>query len=224
LNQLNAVDTVLFDLDGTLVDTAPDLAFALNQLRREETRPELPFAIIRPYVSHGSYALIELGFGINRDDPAVLPLRQRLLDIYAMNLLRESRPFPGILESLDRLEAGGYTWGVVTNKPGFLTEPLLQGLGLLTRAACIISGDTLVRRKPDPDPLLKAAEDCGREPGYCVYIGDAQKDVEAARRAGMAALIARFGYIGRDEDPDSWGADGHLQRPLDLFDWLSRRV
>lgn len=221
MKQLNAVDTVLFDLDGTLVDTAPDLAFALNQLRREEAQPELPFATIRPRVSHGSYALIELGFGIDHEDPAILPLRQRLLDIYAANLLRESQPFPGIPEILDRLEAGGYTWGVVTNKPGFLTKPLLQGLGLLSRAACIVSGDTLARRKPDPHPLLKAAEDCGRNPRRCVYVGDAEKDIQAGRRAGMATLIASFGYIDSKEDPGSWGADGQLQHPLDLFDWLS---
>ena len=157
------IRTVLFDLDGTLLDTAPDLADALNTVLVEQNHPPLPFDAIRPVVSHGGIALIELGFRLARSDPAFEPLRQRLLAVYRANLSGKTRPFAGTETLLDALEARGLNWGVVTNKPGWLTEPLLQDLGLFERAACVVSGDTLTERKPHPAPMLLACRQAGSD-------------------------------------------------------------
>ena len=144
------IRTVLFDLDGTLLDTAPDLAEALNAVLVENNRTPLPYEAIRPVVSHGGIALIELGFELEQSDPAFEPLRQRLLEIYRENISRLTRPFPGITELLEKLEKRGLGWGVVTNKPGWLTDPLLKDLDLYDRAVAVVSGDTLDERKPHP--------------------------------------------------------------------------
>ncbi len=216
------IRTVLFDLDGTLLDTAPDLADALNTVLIENNRTPLPFEAIRPVVSHGGVALIELGFRLERSDPAIEPLRQRLLAVYRANLSGKTRPFEGMEALLDALEARGLNWGVVTNKPGWLTEPLLQDLGLFGRAACIISGDTLKERKPHPAPMLLACRQAGSEPAECVYIGDARRDVEAGRNAGMHTLVALFGYLQANDDPLAWDASGTINTPGEVLDWLDR--
>jgi len=214
------IRTVLFDLDGTLLDTAPDLAGALNMVLAEQGRPALPFERIRPVVSHGGIALIELGFGLARQDPAFAALRQRLLAIYRANLAVRTRPFPGMSELLAAIESRHMNWGVVTNKPGWLTEPLLQALGLFERAACVVSGDTLPERKPHPAPMLHACRLAGSEPAQCVYVGDAQRDIEAGRSAGMHTLVALFGYIEADEDYRKWQADAAVDSPAGILDWL----
>ena len=214
------INTVLFDLDGTLLDTAPDLADALNTVLVENHREPLPYPTIRGVVSHGGMALIKLGFGLDEASPEFDPLRQRLLSIYRDNLSNRTRPFPGMTELLEQLEQSGLSWGVVTNKPGWLTEPLLQDLGLLERAACVVSGDTLNERKPHPAPMLHACEQAGSRPENCVYIGDAQRDVEAGRNANMHTLVALFGYFMDDDRPHEWQADGVLEQPLDLLAWL----
>jgi phosphoglycolate phosphatase len=214
------IRTVLFDLDGTLLDTAPDLAAALNAVLAENRREPLPYAAIRPVVSHGGIALIELGFGLRPSDPGFEPLRQRLLDIYRENLSRHTRPFPGIPELLEQLEQRGLNWGVVTNKPAWLTEPLLQDLQLYQRAVCVISGDTLDERKPHPAPMLYACRQAGSEPEQCVYVGDAQRDVEAGKRARMHTLVALFGYFMDADKPHEWQADGVIEQPGDVLDWL----
>jgi len=214
------ITTVLFDLDGTLLDTAPDLADALNTVLIENRRVPLPFETIRPVVSHGGIALIKLGFRLAADDPGFEPLRQRLLAVYRANLACRTRPFPGIEALLDRLEQSGIRWGVVTNKPAWLTEPLLQALGLLERTACVVSGDTLPERKPHPAPMLHACQLTGSRPEDCVYIGDAQRDIEAGRNAGMHTLVALFGYFTAEDRPREWEADGLLDAPLDLLRWL----
>lgn len=217
---LPGIRTVLFDLDGTLLDTAPDLADALNALRTEQGLTPLPFAQIRPVVSHGGVALIELGFGLDRSDPAFEPLRQRLLAIYRDNLAVRTRPFPGMAALLAALEQRGLNWGVVTNKPGWLTEPLLAALGLYARAACVVSGDTLEQRKPHPAPLLHACTLAGSRPEQCVYVGDAQRDIEAGRNAGMHTLVALFGYLQPQDDPRAWAADASVQEPAGILDWI----
>jgi phosphoglycolate phosphatase len=214
------IHTVLFDLDGTLLDTAPDLAAALNVVLIENDRPSLPYENIRPVVSHGGIALIELGFGLQRSDPQFEPLRLRLLEHYRENISCKTRPFPGITDVLERLAARGINWGVVTNKPGWLTEPLLRNLDLYDRAACIVSGDTLDERKPHPAPMLHACELAGSEPAQCVYVGDAERDIEAGKNAGMHTLVAMFGYFMDADDPHNWGADGMLDTPADLLAWL----
>jgi len=215
--------TVLFDLDGTLADTAPDLANALNAVLSANGREPLPFEAIRPAVSHGGRALIRLGFGIEPENPDFEPLRRQLLDHYAAHIADETRPFPGMDEVLERLEATGRRWGVVTNKPGWLTEPLLAKLGLLSRAACVVSGDTLPERKPDPAPLHHACRLAGSSVVECVYVGDAERDILAGRQVGMPTLVARFGYLDKTDRPDTWGADGMLDAPGDLLHWLDRR-
>ena len=214
------IQTVLFDLDGTLLDTAPDLAAALNTVLAENRREPLPFEIIRPVMSHGGIAIIRRGFGLEASDPAIEPLRQRLLEVYRANISTHTRPFPGMAEVLDTLEARGLNWGVVTNKPGWLTEPLLSDLRLLQRAACVVSGDTLAQCKPDPAPMLHACALAGSEPQRCVYIGDAQRDVEAGNNAGMYTLVALFGYFQDNDRPQEWQADAMIDTPADLLVWL----
>jgi phosphoglycolate phosphatase len=214
------IQTVLFDLDGTLLDTAPDLAAALNQVLAENRRDPLPCEAVRPAVSHGGIAIIRLGFDLEESDPAIEPLRQRLLELYRANISTHTRPFPGMAEVLDTLEARGLNWGVVTNKPGWLTQPLLSDLGLLQRAACVVSGDTLAQRKPHPAPLLHACTLAGSEPQRCVYVGDAQRDVEAGNNAGMYTLVALFGYFQENDRPHEWQADAMINAPADLLEWL----
>jgi 2-phosphoglycolate phosphatase len=210
---------VFFDLDGTLLDTAPDMVGALNALRAEESRPPLDYAAVRVLVSHGSIAVVRHGFP-EADGERFEGLRQRFLQIYAARLTRETRLFAGFEAVLATLERLGVRWGVVTNKPGFLTEPLLATLGLAQRSACVLCGDSLPERKPHPRPLLVAAERAGAAPAECIFVGDALRDIQAARAAGMLPLIASFGYIGADEDPDSWQAAGAIATPGELLHWI----
>lgn len=219
----DTIRTVLFDLDGTLLDTAPDLADALNRVLEQNGRQTLPYENIRPVVSHGGIALIELGFGLVPGDPAFDNLRTQLLNIYRDNISRKTRPFPGITEVLESLEGRGINWGIVTNKPGWLTDPLLRDLGLYERAACVVSGDTLSERKPHPAPMLHACIQAGSQPAQCVYIGDARRDIEAGKNAGMHTLVALFGYIGADDDTDTWQADAAISTPDALLTWLDNR-
>ncbi len=211
---------VFFDLDGTLADTARDLAEALNAVRREEGEAPLPFETIRPVVSLGGRALINLAFRVDVGDAGFEHLRARFLDIYRDNLANHTRLFPGMVEVLADIEERGLRWGIVTNKVSWLTEPLLARLGLLSRAACVVSGDTAPNRKPHPDPLLLACERAGVAPAASVYVGDSRNDVRAGREAGMRTVIALFGYIPRDEDPGDWGADAFIETPQRLIDWL----
>ena len=210
---------VLLDLDGTLLDTAPDMSAALNALREEEGQPAMPLAALRQYVSHGAIALVRAGFG-SPPDVEFERLRLRFLDIYRGRLSVATRPFDGFDAVLGQLEQAGLPWGVVTNKPGWLTEPLMAELGLAARAGCIVSGDTLPQRKPHPAPLLHAARLLDRAPGDCLYVGDAERDIVAGRAAGMRTLAARFGYLAPDEDPAAWQPDGILESPVDLLDWV----
>lgn len=218
--QPQPLTTVLFDLDGTLADTAPDLAFALNTVLVEQGRAALPFAHVRPVVSHGAAALIRLGFGLGPEDEGFAPLRTRLLEIYRTNLAQETRLFPGMTELLLVLERLGMKWGVVTNKPAWLTEPLLHALGVAQRTCCIVSGDTTRQRKPHPEPMLHACAVSGSLPEQCIYVGDAQRDVEAGRQAGMKTLVALFGYLDASDLPAEWGADGMVEHPLEILNWM----
>jgi phosphoglycolate phosphatase len=213
--------TVLFDLDGTLADTAPDLAYALNQVLVEQGRSPLPFDTIRPVVSHGGIALTRLGFGLEPEHPDFPPLHQRLLAIYSDNIARHTRLFPGMETLLAGIEQRGMNWGVVTNKPARLTEPLMNALGLSQRAACIVSGDTCNNRKPHPEPILYGCHLAGSEAAQCLYVGDAQRDIEAGLRAGLRTVVALFGYIGEDDHPEEWQADALLNTPREIEDWIA---
>jgi phosphoglycolate phosphatase len=214
------IRTILFDLDGTLLDTAPDLAAALNTVLEENERAALPFESIRPVVSHGGVALIKLGFKLGPDDPRFDPLRQRLLAVYRENISRRTTLFPGMGVLLDELEQRGLNWGVVTNKPGWLTDPLLKDLQLYDRAACVVSGDTLQQRKPHPAPLLHACKLANTPPERCLYVGDAERDIEAGKNAGMHTMVALFGYLTEVDQPRSWGATHVINAPRELLAWL----
>ncbi len=211
-----AIDAVLFDLDGTLADTAPDLTRALNAVLAEQGHPPLPLERVRPQVSHGGRALIRLGFGLEPDDPRGEPLRQALLRHYQGDICRDTRLFSGMETLLWRLERAAIPWGVVTNKPGWLTRPLLQGLGLEARAGCVVSGDSLPQSKPHPAPLLHACHELGAAPGRSWYLGDARRDIEAARAAGCHSLVALWGYLDGADRPCEWGADGCVADPREL--------
>ncbi len=218
------IRTVLFDLDGTLLDTAPDLAAALNQLLHERGREALPFEQIRPVVSHGAIAMLRLAFDVQPGHPDYAQLRQRFLDLYLTDIAAQTRLFPGMRETLDALSHEGMRWGVVTNKPAFLTDPLMHRLGLDREAICVISGDTASHAKPHPAPMLMACAQAGCTPRECVYVGDAERDIEAGKAADMHTLVAAFGYIGANENPHDWHADALLHAPGDLLAWLSGRI
>jgi 2-phosphoglycolate phosphatase len=210
---------VLFDLDGTLLDTAPDMAAALNRLRVAEGLDALPFGQIRPLVSHGAPRLLKFAFADPGPERYAL-LRQRFLEDYRKALAVETRLFAGFEAVLSEIERAGLRWGIVTNKPGWLAEPLLSEVGLAARCACLVAGDTLAERKPHPLPLLHAAQLLGLEPEHCVYVGDAERDVQAARNAGMIPLVAGFGYLGDGDDPSAWQAEAVFSRPEELAEWL----
>jgi len=215
------IRTVLFDLDGTLADTAPDLALALNTLLKEEKKLPLPFDVIRPEVSHGATALVKLGFGVDSGSEFDR-LRQRFLSLYTDNLCQHTQLFEGISPVLQALHAKGMNWGVVTNKPAYLTDPLMRQLNPLPSPVCVVSGDTVPNRKPHPEPMLHACAAAGSRPDQCVYVGDAERDIVAGRHAGMKTLVALFGYINGHESPDRWGADGMVRNPGEILDWLNQ--
>jgi phosphoglycolate phosphatase len=210
---------VLFDLDGTLLDTAQDFHESQNQLRAEENLAPLTYETVRAQVSHGGHALVRLGFGTLAPESHEA-MRMRLLNIYRQRLARHTRLFEGGDEMLGALERRGLAWGIVTNKPGWLTDPLLIEVKLASRVRTVVSGDTLPERKPHPMPLLHAAKTIGVAPGECVFVGDAERDAQAAEAAGMYSLIAGFGYIGDGDRADEWFQHGWLDTPLDLLAWL----
>lgn len=210
------IQAVLFDLDGTLADTAPDLTYALNRVRGARGLPPLPLAATRPVASQGARGLIGAGFSIHPGDPGYDALRDEFLAVYAENLCRETRLFAGIPELLDRLEARALPWGVVTNKAERFTFPLLDLLKVRSRSACVIGGDTTGRIKPHPDPLLAASRAIGLAPQSCIYLGDDRRDVEAGHAAGMKTAIAKWGYLN-GQDPENWNADHMIEAPRDLL-------
>jgi phosphoglycolate phosphatase len=218
------LSTVLLDLDGTLVDTAPDMGAALNALLTEHGRAGLTPELMRSAVSHGARGLIHRGFGTGLADELFDTLRERFLELYAERLCHGSRLFAGFEQVFVGLEARAIRWGVVTNKPAAFTEPLLTALGLTGRAACIVSGDTCARAKPDPMSLLHAAELVGAHPRSCVYVGDAERDMQAARAAGMLALVASYGYLDASDSPESWDPDGFINHPAELLEWIDARL
>lgn len=214
------IEAVLFDLDGTFADTAPDLGAALNHVRGLHGLPPLPLQAIRPQASHGARGLLGLGFGIEQAAPEFAGLRAAFLDYYAAHICEHTRLFDGMAELVDELERRNLPWGIVTNKPHRYTVPLMQALGYAARAACLVSGDTCARAKPYPDPLLKAGADIGKAPGRCLYLGDDLRDMQAARAAGMVGIVAAWGYLGEDADIAGWDADGAIAAPPALLDLI----
>ncbi len=215
------VQAVLFDLDGTFADTAPDLGRALNRLRAEQKLEPLPLAIMRAHASSGARGLLKAGFGLTPESEGYDALRDRFLDLYAENLCVETRLFEGIPELLSKIEARDLPWGIVTNKANRFTEPLLRTLAVGHRAACVVSGDSTPHIKPHPAPLLQAAALLGLAPGDCVYVGDDLRDVQAARAAGMRFVAAGWGYLGDGVDPRTWDADAVVSHPRELLNVIA---
>jgi len=214
-----AVKAVLFDLDGTLLDTAPDMAASLNAMRVADGLAPLPFGQLRELVSHGARALVRHGYSHLAESERE-GLRDRFLSVYAQGLAVHTQPFAGVMDALERLEGSGLRWGIVTNKPALLTARLLEHLSLAGRASVVVGGDTLAHRKPHPAQLLHAATQLQVAPTECIYIGDAERDVLAARAANMAVFVALYGYIPAQEMPRSWPAHGWLETPEALAQLL----
>lgn len=217
-----AVTAVLFDLDGTLADTAGDLAGALNRVRADRGLAPVPVEALRAHASAGARGLLGAGLGVAPDHSDYPALRDAFLAYYAAGLDITTRLFDGVAAMLDALDARQLRWGVVTNKAQRYTEPVVAALGLTGRAAVIVSGDTTAHPKPHPAPLLHAAEALGVEPAACVYVGDDLRDVVAGNSAGMATLVADYGYLGESGSSQGWPATGWIVQPLDLLAWLPR--
>ena len=207
---------VLFDLDGTLLDSAPDFVATIAVLRSRHGQPSMPEAQLRPHVSRGSRAMLKAAFP-GLDDAEREALVQPFLDVYRRELAQHGAPFHGVAELLTGIEDAGSRWGIVTNKPEALARALMPLLGWESRCAALVGGDTLPVHKPDPAPLLHAAKQVGVAPGDCVYVGDDERDIIAARAAGMPAFAALWGYRLDEDDPLAWQADAVYGQPLDLL-------
>jgi phosphoglycolate phosphatase len=215
---------ILFDLDGTLADTAPDLVAVLNVLLVESGRPPVPFAIARNEVSNGALGLIRLGFGIAPEAPVEAGLRQEFLDLYERIGHENSRLFIALSEILDVTSRTGSAWGIVTNKPESMTDTLLERLGIGDSVGVVVCGDTLPERKPHPAPLLHAARELGVASEACIYLGDARRDIEAGRAAGMRTVVTSYGYIRPGEDFRSWGYDAEIDHPRKIGSMLHAMI
>lgn len=214
------LSAVLFDLDGTLIDSAPDLAGAANALRHEHDLPPLPYERLRPMVGSGARGMVGVAMGVQPGDPDFVELRDRFLALYERNLLVHTRIFEAMLPVLSQLDDLGVPWGIVTNKATRFALPVIEGLNLHVRAAIVICGDTVSRAKPHPDPLLEAARRMQLPPAQCPYIGDDLRDIEAGRAAGMATGAAAWGYLGEGDAIEHWRADVVLNAPKELLNWL----
>lgn len=214
------VQAVLFDLDGTLIDSAPDLAAAANHLRAVRGIDPLPIEALRPLVGAGARGMLRAAFGIAPGDETFEALRTEFLDRYAVHSLVHTAVFEGMVGVLAALEQRGMQWGIVTNKAERFTHPVVAGLGLMQRAAVVISGDTTPHSKPHPAPLKEAAQRMRLSPQHCVYVGDDVRDIRAGKSAGMATLAAAWGYLGDELPIEQWQADHILRQPEDLLHWL----
>lgn len=214
-----AKPAVLFDLDGTLLDTAPDLGFALNSVLRRYDFPEKTAAEIRPHASHGSYGLLRLGFGEQFDNFDTTRLRQEFLDIYETHTCVHTVLFPGVADTLSSLHEQGIKLAIVTNKPTLYTSLVLREFAPLANIEVVVCGDTLAVNKPHPDPLLLAARQLQVDPSACFYVGDAERDIEAGRRAHMETILAAYGYLGDHDQVDDWKADHRIESFPEILQW-----
>ena len=214
------IGAVLFDLDGTLIDSAPDLAGACNDMRRERGLEALPYASLRCMVGSGARGMVGVGFGLTPDDAGYFELRDEFLSRYEARMTRETRLFPDVLPVLDALRAQRLPWGIVTNKATRFAVPLVASLDFSGAVPALVCGDTTPNAKPHPAPLLEAARRLQVDPAACVYVGDDRRDVDAGRAAGMRTVVAGWGYLGSGEPAGGWGADIVIDRPRELLGWI----
>lgn len=214
------INCLLFDLDGTLVDTAADLCHAMQLLLQQHGREPVDESLFRAIVSQGSYAMIGLAFDLGEDDPEVIPLRAEFLTVYRQQLSCHSKLFDGMWAVLELCKQQGKLWGIITNKPEHLTLPLLEQLSFPCPPACVVSGDTTAEPKPSPLPMRKALDDVNLGAQYCVYFGDADRDIEAAINVSMPNVAVSWGYIQADDDIQTWQADCIIHHPAEITAWL----
>lgn len=213
----NDVAAVLFDLDGTLIDSAPDLGAAADKMRLDRGLPSLPQALYRPMAGAGARGMLGVAFGITPEHPQYVEMREEFFVNYEHCMTQRTYAFNGIAELIAQLLDRGLAWGVVTNKATRFTKPLTQRMDLFATARAVVAGDTTPHAKPHPAPLLEAARLLSLEPCHCVYVGDDERDVAAGRAAGMRTVAASYGYLGSQSDTQLWGADAHIQTPLELL-------
>lgn len=217
---MNSIKAVLFDLDGTLIDTAPDLLYALNKVRAEYQLPPLPLTKLRAITGLGANAMMKMAFDFDGTEQDFQYLKDRFLNFYIDHIADATRLFPQMDDVLKHLEDKSMPWGIVTNKSTRPTHELLKALQLDQRAACVVCGDTLSTCKPDPAPILHACELIQLQPQDCLYVGDAVTDVIASKGAGTKSVVALYGYIHQEEDPRTWLADGYINEPIELIELL----
>lgn len=211
---------VLFDLDGTLIDSAPDLGAAADKMRMERGLSSLPLERYRPMAGAGARGMLGVAFGIAPDDPQFPELREEFFRNYEDCMTQRTYAFDGVAELIAQLVARGFRWGVVTNKAMRFTGPLTRGMSLFTTASAVVAGDTTPHAKPHPAPLLEAARQLDLSPTRCIYVGDDERDVVAGLAAGMGTVAARYGYLGSNADASLWGAHAHIENPLELLPLL----
>ncbi|TFY96972.1 phosphoglycolate phosphatase [Ramlibacter rhizophilus] len=214
------IKAVLFDLDGTLIDSAPDLGAAADQMRTDRGLASLPLSDYRPMAGAGARGMLGIAFGMSPDHPDFPVLREEFFRNYESRMTRLTHAFDGIASLLDELDARGLRWGVVTNKQMRFTGPLTRDMPLFRKAATIVGGDSTPHSKPHPAPLLEAARQLGLAPGDCLYVGDDERDIVAGRAAGMPTVAATYGYLGGKVDVTVWGADARIDAPLELLSLL----
>jgi phosphoglycolate phosphatase len=212
---------VLFDLDGTLIDSAPDLGAAADMMRTARGMPSLPTERYRPMAGAGARGMIGIAFGIGPEHADFAALKEEFFGNYERCMFGQTRVFPGVAELLDHLRKRELPWGVVTNKAARFTEPLVRSIDLFASAAVVISGDTTPHAKPHPEPLLEAARRIGVSASECIYVGDDQRDIVAGRAAGMRTVAATYGYLGADADTTLWAADATINNPLGVLEFLA---
>jgi phosphoglycolate phosphatase len=212
---------VLFDLDGTLIDSAPQLVGALNQLRQQYDLPPIPFLVGRPYASHGAAGLLKAGFNMEKNDPLFDARVQEFLDIYKEVFNLNMQCMEGIEELINTLNLRKISWGIMTNKARKFAQPIVSSHPLLKSAACLIAGDDVSMPKPSPEGLIKASQMLSIEPSDIIYLGDDRRDVIAANDAGMVSMAARYGYLEVGDDAKSWGAQYIIDKPSELLDYLN---
>ena len=211
------VRAVLFDLDGTLIDSAPDLGTAVDKMRVARGLPSLPLDLYRPMAGAGARGMLGVAFGMTPDHPEFAALREEFFVNYENCMTQRTYAFAGVAELISRLLARGLAWGVVTNKAMRFTAPLTRSMSLFASAAAVVGGDSTPHAKPHPEPLLEAARRLGIEPRHCIYVGDDERDVLGGHAAGMGTVAARYGYLGSNADALLWGAHAHIDDPLDLL-------